>query len=317
MKKKIFYLSLLFGLLSFLLSLYIFPYYTKGDQIYYINFYENIKDYNLFEGLIFYKLSLGTVEPVYYLLVYFFNFINKSLLFSIINGILGFVLAKLLLIRKFHPFLLFCQLFNFYLLVLFFSAERLKLSLLFFSLALLLNTKKTKSVVLFYVVSILSHSQTLILLITTFFSNYFVNLNNKVSKIKVGKFKKITIFILFILVFFLLKNHILEKIIAYSVNIGIGNILKPILFLILTLLLTNERSIKIITIFLPIIISSFILGGERIVIFSYFIFFYYAMLNKRGFNFGIIISTIYFVIKGVFFLINVIKYNDGFFDVNL
>lgn len=64
--------SFIFSLLAFLMSLCVFPYYTSGDQYYYIKFYEGISNYNLIGGYVFYRNSIGSGEPIYYLLIFFF-----------------------------------------------------------------------------------------------------------------------------------------------------------------------------------------------------------------------------------------------------
>lgn len=312
MRKIDLFFSMLFGVSSFVMSLFIFPYYTGGDQFFYINFYENIKEYTFIEGLIFYKSTLGSIEPVYYIIVVLFNFFNKTLLFSLINGLFGFCLATSLLKRNFHPLLLFFTLLNFYLLVLFFSAERLKISLLFLLLAYLVNNSKTRTFFLF--IAVLSHVQTFILILSSYFSIFLLSFKkNFIEKIMNNKFNSIIIIGLLVVVVFYLKDHIIEKFMAYSANGGMTDILKPIFFMIMTLFYRKNNKFETILIFTPIIIASFFLGEERIVIFSYFIFFYFAMLVRRGFNFGMIIIMIYFSFKGFVFIENVLQYNDGFF----
>ena len=86
------------------------------------------------------------------------------------------------------------------------------------------------------------------------------------------------------------------------------------IFLIMTLLYVKKYKLTVIFGYIPIIIVSFIVGPERIVIIAYFIFLYYALQYNKGFNLGIGLTSIYFALKSIDFLINVIHTGQGFSD---
>src|SRR5690606_21955065 len=126
-------------------------------------FYDYIGNYNIKDGLIFYKSALGASEPVYYFFVYFFSpFINKLLLFSLVNFILAFSMARIMIKIGVNKILLILFLFNFYLVVLYTGAERLKLAATFLMIGLNFTNKKVKFI--FIILGVLSHFQVALLL---------------------------------------------------------------------------------------------------------------------------------------------------------
>src|SRR5690606_18835690 len=92
--------------------------------------------------------------------------IEKIILFSLINSVLAFYLAKAMLGLRMAPILLLPVALNFYLLVLFFAAERLKTSLTFLMIGITLKGAKTQ--ILFLVFAILSHFQSVFLIFARF-----------------------------------------------------------------------------------------------------------------------------------------------------
>ena len=56
-----------------------------------------------------------------------------------------------------------------------------------------------------------------------------------------------------------------------------------------------------------------IFGGERVNMFGYFVFMYFALQVNRGVNLGVILTTLYFSYQTYFFVENIILYGDGFY----
>ena len=304
--------SALFGLIAFIISMFFFGYYTLGDQEHYRLFYSEINNYSIADGFIAYRNYLGANEPVYFFIVYFLSHIfEKDVLFSIINGFFAFALAKVLLNLQIKPIILYSFLLNFYFLVLLFSAERLKVSLMFFLIAFLF--KKPIYNVFFLFLSILSHLQALILVYVQKFSQLkkeFVKFLNSGNLFKI--LLAICIILGFISVIFVMRGYLQDKLLAYSEKGGISNVIKPIVFFFFTLYYSKAKWHDIFFMFLPLILASIVVGEERIVIFCYGIFMYYALQVKRGMNFGVFITNTYFIYKGIEFLLNIINNNNGF-----
>lgn len=122
------------SLFFFAFSLLVFPYYQEGDQLFYRAFYDGIQGLSFADAFVFYQGTLGTFEPLYFIFSYSVSaFLTKDTALSIVNALFAFLLFKRLLEYRTHPIVIGLISLNFYFLVLLFSAERLKLSLLFFS----------------------------------------------------------------------------------------------------------------------------------------------------------------------------------------
>ncbi|ULT28253.1 hypothetical protein KUH03_17660 [Sphingobacterium sp. E70] len=276
----------IFAGITFVLSIYVFPYYVSGDQLHYRLFYEEINNFSIGPGFIAYRNYLGASEPVYFFIVYFLNrLIEKDLLFSIINGLFAFFLAKNMLRLRISIPLLYCTLINFYFVVLLFSAERLKLSLLFFLIAILYkNSLKQYAFISF---SILSHFQSLILV----YVEKFNELKTQIVKyFRQGNLFKIFLTIAaaigFVAILFVMRGYLQDKLLAYSDRGGIQNVIKPIVFCFLAMYYSKEKLTDVFLMFLPLIFSSIVVGEERIVIFCYGIFMYFAIQVKGEKNWG-------------------------------
>jgi hypothetical protein len=306
------YQALLWGLPFFVGSLLVFPSAQLGDQEFYRNFYAGVVGLSLGEAFQFYRGVLGTSEPGYFLVTFVFaSWFNKDVLFSIVNYVFVFNVF-LWLIRNDVSRLLFPMFYlNFYILVLAFSAERLKLSLLFFLMG-------ANSLGLFryalYGFSTLAHVQTLMLVVIAQ-SRKFLHITNRLlaGKIAPGFMSLFLLMVGILPVLVLLREHIESKLTFYAAMWGgVDAILKPLIFTALSMFYARSRRVEAILASLPMVIASYYIGAERVVIFSYFIFMYYALQSKRGVNVAVLLTLLYFGYKGVDFLINIFLYADGF-----
>lgn len=196
-----------------------------------------------------------------------------------------------------------------------FSAERLKVSLTFFIIGL--STKHLFKSYGLMLLSVLSHIQSLILLFIVKFDVVFKEIR---QKLKNSFFLRSVVHVLMISIVFLfvryLGEYVQHKYSSYSGKEGLSNVIKPITLYLLTLFYGQKYWKKISFSFIPLIMISFLVGEDRIVIFCYFIFFYFAAKYRRGINVGMFITLIYFLIKGIQFLNNIFAYNDGFHNLN-
>lgn len=307
---KNFLFSFFFSLYSLFISFYLYDIYIEGDLQHYSDFYNSLQYYTFLEGYEFYRSRLGASEPVYYLLVSLSNnFISKNIFFSILNGLFGFTLSYLLLKRGFHPLLLFLMGINFYFLVLLGPAERLKISLLFFLLSIW-NVNSRKSFV-FLLLSLLSHFQIFILLFARFSNS--IKLFFKSAKLnRIGKtFSAIILVLLFSVLLYLFKTPIEDKFMGYSEEGGIEAIVKPLIFLLLTLFYSKKR-FEMFIMQIPIVLAAYLIGESRLVILSFGIFVYVSSQYRRGINIGMLGSLLYFAYKGLEFFSNVELNGEAF-----
>ncbi|WPP47391.1 hypothetical protein [Pseudomonas sp. AN-1] len=298
----------------FALSLYILPYYTNGDQIAYRLVYEIAKNLSFSDGFNTYTAVLGSKEPGYFILAYTFSpIIQKDWLIATANGILGYLLIASLLKRNASIIVALTLLPNFYIMVLLFSAERLKFGAILFFLAVISENKKR---IISAILAVLTHTQFMLLAASLLLSK---TAQQGIEEKNKNTLKKYTNHILAIatatITVFLLKDHIQGKLNFYSsANSGasLENLIKPIVFLLLTLFYAKKEKTQAALMHAPIIAASLVVGEDRIVIFSYFIFMLYSLKTNKGINIGVLATSFYFGVKGFLFLGNIINYGNGF-----
>jgi hypothetical protein len=301
-----------FAVFAFFISYYFGLLYTKGDQLLYTRFYENVHNYTFLGGFLYYYLQIGAAEPFYYLFVFIFSlFIEKVFLFSCVNAIFAYFIAKNLLNIGLQPIILWVLSLNYYLMVLFLAAERLKLSLTLLAIAFYVKKRKK---ILFAILAFLSHFQSVLLLFA-----FFAKQIDKTIKLlfQYKLLKKIWVFIPCLigigLVFFFFQSSILGKLAIYTGRyMDLNNIIKPLFFALLSLYYGYKRKMEVLIVNIPLIITAYFVGSMRITIFSYFVFMYYGVQYKRGVNIGVVITSLYFFVRGIIFLQAVAQYGTGF-----
>jgi hypothetical protein len=291
-----------------ILTLYISPFYFNGDQYNYIKIYKDLMSFNLVDGYFYYLVSLGTAEFSHFFITWIFSNLNiDKVIFNIItNSLLAYAVISLMQKWKVSLFIIVSiVIFNFYFFVLYFAAERLKFGIFFLVLFVLKNENYKDNTKYIYL-SIVSHAQMLLIYGSFIFSSIVLQfLNLKISK------RLIFILIITIILLIPMYNHILYKLQFYIKFGGFENIFKPTIFFLLTFYYSKNK-MRTFLVFLIIIFSAYILGDERITIFAYFIFLYYALHINRGLNFGVILTSIYFSYKSIAFINNIFIYGQGY-----
>lgn len=307
--------AFLWALPLFFGSLLVFPYGLLGDQEFYRRFYAGVAGLPVIEAFQFYRDSLGTSEPGYFLFSYVFApFINKDLMFSVVNFLFGYHIF-LWMLRNDVSRLLFPAIYlNFYVLVLAFSAERLKLSLLIFLMG---YAQAGFFRYFFYAFSVFVHVQTLMLLVAAQVRKIlFITHRLLLGRVGYGFLSLSFLMIGIVLVLVVLREHIESKISFYAGAWGgIESILKPVIFTLLSMYYARSRKVEALLASLPMVLAAYFIGAERVVIFSYFVFMYYGLQSRRGVNISVVLTLLYFIYKGVGFLTGVVLYGDGFADV--
>lgn len=306
--KSTFY-GAIYAAIILILSVYVLPFYIWGDQIFYRMFYEDCFIWN--EGQKdCYTSTLGTSEPGYFYLVKFFHtFLDKDYFVAIANATIAFLLVKLIFkyYRKVwhrHIFIILVLL-NYYILILFFSAERLKFAALLILIATLIQGR---SKILFILASLFTHIQIVFLAIPLFIPK-FINKNLSILK-KIAYSVATTA--LFIGVLFGLKSHIMMKISAYSggdssTTMGV---LKTLFFVALTIF--NVRNIYPLLSGIPLLIAAYIFGGDRISIFAFILYLAYSIYYKAKMDVIMFIILIYFAYTGLDIIQNIINYGSAY-----
>lgn len=297
-----------------MLSIVISPFYIAGDQVHYVAVYERLSELDIVEAFKFYSSSLSSVELVHFLLSWLASrVVEKDIFVAISNSVLAY--ATILLFRKWRVSPLITVLFlftNFYWLVLYFSAERLKFGILFLFLSMSC-LGRYKSFYPLAFLSIVSHVQVSLIYASLLFQMIFKKL---LRFFVTGFLSKITImlFILFLLTLVVMREQIVTKFNAYFEYRGLAELLKVFVFLGLALWYSRKR-FETVLIFVPIIVATLLLGGERVNMLGYFVFLYYALPVNRGLNIGVLVTSLYFMFSSFWYLRNIFAYGDGFYGI--
>ncbi|MCF8057802.1 MAG: hypothetical protein K9K67_00790 [Bacteriovoracaceae bacterium] len=240
------------------------------------------------------------------------RFLYKYEFVAIANATLAFVAMRLFI--KWNTSSIIASivvLTNFYFYVLYFAAERLKFGFIFLIISLLYSHRKRFFA--FASASVMSHSQSFIIYISILFSYFIKEIKGFSEGKKVNKVLIISFLILGITLWVMFEQ-IQSKISAYislQKGLSIVSMLKMAVFFALTCLYTKEK-LQALYLYLPLFVVALIFGGDRVNLYGYFIFLFYALRINRGFNIGVALTSIYFAFKTYIFLSKVLVYANGF-----
>ena len=305
-------LEIVISIFIFILTLYTAPFFTLGDQEKYLFTYNELKNYNLFDGYKFYSISLGSLEIVHYFIVWVTSNIglDKNLVMAFFNVVLANLTFKLF--EKFgasKTISILIVVTNFYLMVLYFGAERLKFGVIFLELSILYANKSK----IFIPLAFFSHVQTLIFYICIFFKNLILNVFSFRYDINFRLINFIPFF-LFVAGIILLYPRIVNKIEFYSSSIDgveLEGLVRIFIFFIAAMYYARKK-FEVLLIFIPIFVFVAIVGSGRVTLFAYFIFLYYAFQYKRGLNLAVFITTVFYAYKSFIFMADIFEYGNGF-----
>jgi hypothetical protein len=310
----------LFGALTYFISLHIFSYYTAGDQLYYIDFYNSISAVEFNEvGMIAYK-TIGAKEPLSLLVLWLGSnvfSIDKVIWISLLNSVFIVLFYRILIKNNTPIIILFLLMTCFYTSVMLFSAERLKLAFIFIFLAL--NTTGISRNI-FFLLSPLFHFQVLAFFPVVYlyqFSNQFKNIFVKLTISKSMLVKLFLVIFAMFLIVLLNYDGFMHKFDSYfyrekSANAQLITFLK-ILLLTLVAMKESKSKFPVGASFLPMFIFGFMFGGQRIIIMVFAWFVYLLVIEQKLQRPLPMIILIYFSFKSFSFFDNIYTYGSGFF----
>lgn len=289
-------------------------YNTEGDQYHYREFYNFAATHEYLQVLLSSHLYIGSSEPVYPTIVWLASkAINKDVFIAVVNGFFAF--TSLHLLHRFAVPLhigLTVVLTNFYALVLYTGAERLKFALLFIVISALQTSKNSiKSGLSIAALSALTHIQVIAILLG--------ELLHSVFKIENGRIKHRELIAIATGIFivagaaFVLQDYISMKATAYMDRekdpLGI---IKLTALYILTMAASPQK-LRITCHFAPLFILAPIVGAERLIIISYFIY----LISYPGIK-SIILKFIFYAIlfylsfKSIEYVTYIFNHGNGF-----
>ena len=309
-------LPIITGVFVLFFSLAVEPYYIKGDQLIYNALYIGVKGLSIDEGLSYYQNNIDSKEFIHFLLIWISSnlSIDKIYFIALANSILAFLSHKFLARQGGNSFIVFIIIaLGFYSLVLFFAAERLKFGFLFLLIGLSFKEKPYMSFLAFFF-SIVTHVQMIMIYPS------MILLKVKKDVIRLFKdFRLSTRFLLLLIVtvvfsiltFNVINEQVFSKFNSYFAFQEFDELFKISVFFIFSILYAKRKT-DVFLFFIPLLFFVFIFGGSRVNFLGYFVFLYFSIHYRSGFNLGILLTSSYFLYTGILFINNIFLYGDGF-----
>ena len=295
---------------------YISVIYSGGDQISYHDAYYSMNN-GMVQNYLKYNLLLGSFEFVHFLTISAASqFFEKNIFFTFINFI--FLISGIYAVSKntLRPYWLICILFlsNYYVHVLLFSAERLKLGFLFFFLAMIFH-KTTYKKYFFIIMSILTHFSLI---------GLYAALSTKPTIDSLKRFFRygriplifFPLTILIILATIYIAEPILIKIIAYKEDYGgLSNVIQLSSLILLGYIYAKNNKSQLLIFLFVIMLMAFFVGDSRLNMFGILYFQYHFLKYERIFSIPFILLSIYVFYKLIDFYIFTFLYGDAFYGL--
>jgi hypothetical protein len=285
--------------------------YTGGDQLAYNDLYDALKLADLTSIPFLQYAYTNSSEPLYGLLAWVGSrLMPKNEWFSIFNALLILLLFAFLERRRVSRILYPLIATNFYLYVVMFSAERLKLAILMILFFSLVSRPRWKIVA--GVFSVVFHFQS-VLFAAGFFGPRVAAILRGAA---VGKLRRGQLLVLIVGVFGLFAilmifgGAIAGKMTNY-IGSGLSELTKFAALFAVALLLVRDKFATFMT-FLPLALASFILGDERVNIVTFAFVINSAFSWNRGLNPIALALLVYFSFGGLNFLTTVEKYGTSY-----
>jgi hypothetical protein len=268
------------------------------------------------DGFVIYEHNVSGAEYVHFFLSLLGSNlgIDKNALMSLFNAILAVYSLKLL--KKWGADLRVACLIvltNFYMIVLYFAAERLKIGFLFLVLSLFYSNRPWHSYSLVFL-SICSHFSMLFIFVSVWMTNIYERLRSGL-KIRSKSFYLSILMLLppFLLVLYESKT-ILWKLGTYMER---NTDLRAMSFMPLGLLIVftgyyAKDMRKSLVMFAPLLVGVALLGGSRLNMLGYFIFLGFGLRVNAGVNAGVLLTSAYFLYKSIGLVTNIIDHGHGF-----
>lgn len=287
------------------------PFYIGGDQLHYRRVYDEISSLKLSEAYTYYRSNLDSSELVHFLITYFASpVLGKDLVMSLFNAALAYAALRLCRTLGASPIIAaLIPLTNYYFFTMYFSAERLKFAMIFLMLGVSF-INKYRYFYFYSILAVLSHTQIIIIYASMLLKLLFRNL---VYLFNTGRFPVYLLFLPLVVAAVIVVNYdqIISKFSSYYQDRSITEMNRSLIFLLLTLYVSKNK-VNILVFFVPILIATMLVGGDRVNMLGYFLFLYFSLQYKRGLNLLNIVTTLYFGIKTVIFVSDIIMLGTGF-----
>lgn len=299
----------------FVLTYVLSQYYVAGDQVGYHGAYHGVRGVDPDFGFKVYRYFISTMEFIHYIVVYIMTnlSIDKNIFFASLNGLLAMMVFQIFRAKNVNGFVAtFFVLTNFYMYVLYFSAERLKVAIIILLFGAYF-VKNAPAKFTWLSISAAAHVTTILLFAGRLFRAIFDRI---VSKDDPSWKKYVEIFIVVAvpaIAIYYFSDYILWKFYQYY-SIADNSLIHGLpLFACITMSLyySKDRT-SVIFDYVPLVAAFLLLGGSRVNMFAYIIFLRHGLPANRGMNVGVLATTAYFAFKSAVFVVEVINSGQGF-----
>lgn len=261
------------------LSVIIAPNHVHGDQVHYTKAYNSMRGLGLADAFHAYRRIIFSFEPIHFFVSWGFSNLgfDKTVVMAALNGLLAALFGRFLLGRTKSYFIVVLMVFsNPYLYAMFFTLEKLKVSMIF--LLLFLNYR----VKLFGILAVFAHLQAG-LLFAIYFASRFLSrgrfLTFRKSLHRRDTLRNMVLALIAVGVAPMFYEYGLTKIVFYMNREGLGSLLAlvpTLIFLILTLITTDHNRKEVAWYFVILAVVIFFIGGDRVNMFVFFGFVYFT-----------------------------------------
>ena len=287
------------AVLVFFYTYFLGALYVGGDQEHYRSVYEVSGSSSFLDSYLYYRGRIQSDEVGHFLITWFASQIfEKDLFNAFANSIFAFFSVRLLSKWGAHTLLaLVISVFGYYHLAMYVSAERLKYASIFFVIGAF-YFQRNRLTYLAFLISIITHLQYLVMIAAVFSGRFSAIFLDAYRFLRVRK-SDITIIMLLLLFLILISivfyDHIVYKIKAYHQVFGFTEYFRILLFFFGALFYSKEW-VKVLATFSVLFLMVGLVGGDRVNLFGYFIFLFFALQVRKGFNFGVIATFIYYFV---------------------
>ncbi|MFM1807044.1 MAG: hypothetical protein RL212_1303 [Pseudomonadota bacterium] len=285
-------------------------YYISGDPVIYQEYYRNVSTLSLDDGYLYYRNNTGGIEPIYFLLTWIASqFFEKYWFDAILNSILLVLGLRYLNKNCVRKFLIPLLLINFYVFIMIFSADRLKLGFIIFLWGGVLGEKKGW---VLFVTSVFAHVQ---MAVPAALYGIVKFCNRPLKRVLFPLFVGALAMSAILLLFPQISEYISGKFDFYSRDVNIvTSIAKVMVFVILIFRYNFQQPRLSIVISIALVLLSGLIGSDRVVMIAYFVFLYFGLRVNNGLNFGVIATSFYFSAKAGLFVYSVLTIGNAFPD---
>lgn len=303
------------GTITFAFTYALSRYYVAGDQVGYHAAYHAVRGLEPDDGFRIYRFFISTMEFVHYAVVYVASnlSIDKNLFFAFLNGILGTLIFQLLRAKKVNIFVSSFFVFtNFYIYVLYFSSERLKLSLIILLFgAFYVGSLPARFVA--FALAVAAHITTILLFSGRILKAIFDGLFSIELSFRRKAIEFVALLLILIAVLYYFNEYIFWKFYQYYAIADNGFVSSvPMLACIAMSLYYSKDKKLVIFDYVPLVVAFALLGGTRVNMFAYIIFLRHGLPVNRGVNVGVLATMAYFAYKSGRLVFDVIVTGQGF-----